>query len=219
MVDIARYVGEELGVSTSFVSGTPGDIVRLADDGRLDMAFALEPITAAWLKEHVTSNPYFVAHQRLLVGRRSGIGGVSELEGKRVCQSVDPLSEVRVEELATETGPAVDASVPRCIALLRHGRVDAVTASDVRLMPASGPGSGFAIVGDQLSTEGYGIVGAPEGKGWSGYLDARLSSFKSEGGWISSYDRWIPNRVPDPVSEPPRMTSGGAAALFPEAIP
>lgn len=219
MVDLGRFIAAELGVRARFVTGSPAEIVRFADDGRVDMSFALEPITGAWIKEHVTSNPYFVAHQRLLVRSHSSIGGVSQLAGKKVCQAVNPVSEVPIEDLRAGAGPVVDASVGRCISLLRRGRVAAVTASDVKLMPASSPGSGLAIVGDDLSTEGYGMVGAPKGKGWAGYLDGRLSSFKSQGEWMASYDRWIADRVPDPVSEAPHMTSEGAAALFPEAIP
>jgi ABC-type amino acid transport substrate-binding protein len=219
MVDTGRYVAESLGVRPVFVRGSAGEIVKLADQGGVDMSFALEPITAAWLAEHVTSNPYFIAHQRLLVRRSSAIRGVADLSGKSVCQAVDPLTEVSIKDLRVGAGKVRNATARRCIAFLRRGKVDAVTASDVKLMVASSPGTGLVIVGDQLSTEGYGIVGAPEGKGWSGYLDATLSSFKSSGEWLSSYDRWIADRVPDPLTETPHMTAEEAAALFPEAVP
>ncbi len=219
MVDLARFIADSLGVKPVFVVGPSGKLVKMADRGQLDMTFSTSPITQLFTHDNPTTNPYFVAHQQLLVAAGSGLEQVSDLGDKRLCASLDPVTEVAAGELGVTPSRVIEASPARCIALLRKGKVDAVTASNVKLLPGAVDDPRLKITGDQLSTEGYGIVGAPEGKGWIAYLDREIVGFKAFGSWIESYDKWIADYVPRPLTQAPKMAVEDAAALFPEATP
>jgi glutamate transport system substrate-binding protein len=215
-VELARLLADSLGVEAEFVVATPDEMERMLDDEAIDVAFPLAPITEAKVRAHAYADPYWTGHQRVLVPEGSGIGGVDDLSGKTVCSVVDVVTGVPVEELNPNVGGTVVAGDPMgCSEPMRSGQVDAVIGPDLLLIAhIEALGGAYTIVGDQLTTEGYGpLVGVGLG-GFTAFIDAVFAEADREGVWRDHYDRWI-GPLTGVSMEFPRMTTEDAAALFP----
>jgi polar amino acid transport system substrate-binding protein len=110
-VEMGGWLADGLGVDAEFVSGTTDELATMVSDNEVDVAFPLTPITGAALDEHLFSDPYFVAHQRLLVPESSAIGGVEDLSGHSVCEVLDPTS-VEVAQLNPDVADTRRVSEP-----------------------------------------------------------------------------------------------------------
>lgn len=133
-VEMGRWLADGLGVDIEFVPATTAELATMVSDHNVDVAFPLTPITEPALDEHLFSDPYFVAHQRLLVPASSPIGGVEDLSGRTVCEFIDETG-VEVAELNPEVSDTIRAGEPmECLERLEGGRVDAVSAPDIVLI-------------------------------------------------------------------------------------
>jgi glutamate transport system substrate-binding protein len=215
-VDLARLVADSLGVEPEFVAATPAEMEVMLDDEAIDVGFPLAPITEAKVRAHAYADPYWAGHQRVLVPEGSNIDAVEDLSGRSVCSIVDEITGVPVEELNPEIGGTVVAADPMgCVEPMRSGEVDAVVGPDLLLVAhIEALGGGYEIVGDQLTTEGYGpVVGVGLG-GFTAFIDSVFAEADREGVWRDHYDRWIAP-LTGVEMEFPRMTTEDAAALFP----
>lgn len=220
LVDHARDVAAALGVEAEFEVGSAevlGDLVR-APDPALDVVFPLIPITEEVARHNAVTDPYWVGHQRLLVEAGSAIEGIDDLAGRRVC-ALRARSEVKLQ-LGFEGGQ-VAAGDGRC-GRLANGGVDALTGLDVdlaelaqRLAPAPGA---FLIVGEQISTMGYGGLVRDDLPGLADYVGTQLAEAKAEGRWMNWYHRWLGRFFASPPDAPPDMTAEEAAALYPTEL-
>jgi ABC-type amino acid transport substrate-binding protein len=75
-------------------------------------------------------------------------------------------------------------------------------------------GRGYDIVGDELTTEGYGPVVRAGRGGFASFVDSVFAEADREGVWRASYDEWIGPLI-GVAMEFPRMTAEEAAALYP----
>jgi polar amino acid transport system substrate-binding protein len=220
-VDLGALVADALGVDAEFVS-TPSSMGPVAAQREADLVFTARALTEEAVRAHTYTNPYLLVHQRLLVRSTSGIGSVEDLDGKKVCASIDPRTEVPLEQLNSDI-ELVAAGAPReCGDLLRRRQVQALAAADVVLMGTlqslSGTGRGadaFHIVGNQLTTEGYAaLVGEGTG-GFGSFVDAVFESAEEDGTWSRLYEKWMGPYTGGDVPEPPDLSLEEAAALFP----
>jgi ABC-type amino acid transport substrate-binding protein len=212
-LEFARDLGDSLGVETDFVATT--DPIQLVEDDGADVAFPSFAITERVVREAAFSDPYFVAHQRILVKGGVNIDAVDDLTGRKVCSFIDPVTEVALDELNPDIQLQSETSFEDCEEAIRKGHVDAVTAADVFLMSVIHEDDSFAMTGDELATEGFGAVVEDGAASWRLYVDNVLWEAKDEGRWSRWYDEWIAPYTDEPDSEPPKMTLEEAAALFP----
>jgi polar amino acid transport system substrate-binding protein len=210
-VSLGRLLARTLGVRAEFVVAPSPRLLELIDSAEVDVAFPDVPLTEEEVRAHSFTNPYLVTHQRLLVPRTSPLDGLHDLGGRTVCAAINEATQVSPRRLEPSVA-VVRAAINACAARLRRGEVDAVTGGDVflewvrrRLRPGSA-----RIVGDQLSTEGYGAAVAPGG-GWLPFVNAVFAASEEDGTWAAAYERWIGKRP----GEPPELTAEEAAALFP----
>lgn len=187
------------------------------DPSKVDVVFPLIPITEEIVKQKTFAytNPYFVGRQRLLVPQGSAVRSVGDLKGKTVCQVIDLETGVDLLEV-TEDVEVVVPPAGSCVPSLKKGKADAATASDAVLagwLHALGPG--YQVVGDGLSTVGYGAVLQAGASSWREFVNAQIAEFKSEGRWLEAYEKWITPTLGPPPPEPPTMSVEEAAALYP----
>jgi ABC-type amino acid transport substrate-binding protein len=215
-VEMGRWLADGLGVDVEFVSGTTAELATMVSDHDVDVAFPLTPITEPALDEHLFSDPYFVAHQRLLVPASSSIAGVDDLSGQTVCEFIDE-SGVEVAELNPEVSDTIRAGEPmECLGQLEAGRVDAVSAPDIVLITlVARSEEDLEMVGDHLSTAGYGAMVRRNPLGLNTYIDSVFAEADQEGRWSELYAELIGPFSGDPEAEPPALTFEQAAAINP----
>jgi polar amino acid transport system substrate-binding protein len=214
-VEMGRWLAEGLGVDAEFVAGTTDELATMVSDDEVDVAFPMTPITEAALDEHLFSDPYFVAHQRLLVPESSAIGGVEDLSGQTVCEVPDPTG-VEVAGLNPDVADSMRADPVDCLQELEAGRVDAISAADIVLIPlVARSGEPLEMVGDDLTTAGYGAMAGRDPLGLDSYIDSVFAEADQEGRWAELYAEWIGPYADDPEAEPPAMTFEEAAAINP----
>jgi polar amino acid transport system substrate-binding protein len=214
-VTLGREVAATLDVRPEFLTDSPGALLDLIDSGKVDIAFPNLPLTEERVRAHSFTAPYLVTHQRLLVPATSEASSFRDLSGGSVCSAINETTQVPPGRLEP-TVRVVSSDPSGCLKLLRTGKVAAVTAAEVYLtwIRSELGGGGARIVGDDLSTEGYGAA-VTTGGGWLPFVDAVLAAAESDGTWARAHERWI---GPSP-DEPPQLSAEEAAALFPSTDP
>jgi polar amino acid transport system substrate-binding protein len=222
---LSQEVADALGVDVEYLFLDEDDQIlpgRPEVTAPVDISFVSVPATEELAKGHPLTHPYWVAHQRVLAPVDSGIEEWPDIEGP-YCSIVDETTGFDL----SDAGPGLDAvegDASGCAQMLKKGDVDAVTAPDIDLMrvwAALGecqqpcePSSDYAIVGDELTTEGYSAllpVGSP---GWTNFVNATWGEAEAEGRWFDYYEEWIaPFGIV--LEEAPDMRIEEAAGLFP----
>lgn len=235
--DLSELVAGSLGVDVTFVTYDSADemldLVDRSDDGRadqslagidrvapyaLDVAFPLVPITERRARTLTFTDPYWVGHQRLLVAKGASVDATSDLAGRSVCAAVDPSTGLDVRRLVPDVGPLTIQLEPvHCLDPKGGITSDAVTASDLFLVNMMAESRRpVAIVGEQLSTEGYGAVVERGADAFADFVNDVWAEAKDEGVWQELYDKWFGRYLGnDALDEPIDMTVEEAAALFP----
>jgi polar amino acid transport system substrate-binding protein len=212
-VDLGRLVADTLGIEAEVVTSPSATLMRRMDEGGIDLAFPILPLTENAVRAHPFSTPYLLSHERLLVPEQSAASSLEDLGGGTVCAAIDPRTQVSPELL--EPSLRVIASDPQgCMDEMRAGRVAGVVAGDVWLRWLQAKlrdRAATKIVGDELSTEGYGAVLA-EGQGWLPFVNSVLTEAEEDGTWARIYERWV-----GPAPPPPDLTAEEAAALWPSS--
>ncbi len=214
-VEVGRWIAEGLGVEASFVMAPEDDVVGMVADGRADIAFPSAPITSAVLREITFSNPYYLGHQRLLVAQGSPVRDVYDLAGEKVC-SVPAPTEVPLDSIVPTVEVVEAVTAGDCARSVKRGEVAAGTASDLALMGVVSKTEGLEITGDQLNTQGYGVVLASGASSAADFVDRLLAQARAEDLYLDWYARWVGPYIADPLPDAPKLSAEEAATLFPE---
>lgn len=226
---LGELVAGALDVETEVVPLPAEELLRAPQEGRVDISFPLLTMTEKLVRRFAFTDPVYIAHQRLLVDARSDIRGVEDLSG-RVCQFItrevhridktttvlSPIG-VNVKELNPRIVVVEPPETEGCIEDLLEGRVEAISAADWLLYPAISEHDELGIVGDDLTTEGYGAVVEPGASAWVDLVNGVFSEAGAEGDWQHIYDATFGPLVPEEVTYPD-MTGEEAAALYPSDI-
>lgn len=213
--DLARIVGDALGVETRFVRLPRSEMVTAPEDQQVDISFPLVTITEKLVRKHIFTDPFYIAHQRLMVPKDSSIQDVSDIEGL-VCQFVDLRTGVGLAALEPDAHPIL-MDPEECASELGSAELQAISASDWLLFPLLVEHDDVKIVGDDLTTEGYGAVIEPGASAWQDFVNGVFAEADAEGDWQAFYDESFGPYVDEPVTYPD-MTVEEAAALFPRDV-
>jgi polar amino acid transport system substrate-binding protein len=214
--EIGREVADSLGVEADFVVGPPDALLRMIDEGDLDVAFPLDPVTEAAVRKHAYSDPWWVGHQRLLVTDER-IQALGDLAGVAVCDAPDPATGIPIADLVPEVGGVVSVDDARgCRTPLRRGRAQAASGPDVLLLSLLPDVAGSRIIGEQQTTAGYGVVMSKDSVGLNVFVDLVLREIDSEGRWERWYEKYVAPVTGEPSPGIPTMTIEEAAALYPK---
>jgi polar amino acid transport system substrate-binding protein len=210
--DLAAEVADTLGVDAEFTVASSDSLLQMVEDGTVDLAFPVTPVVEKLVRTRGVSDPYFMAHQRLLVPADSGIRSLEDVDGP-ICVAGDPETTLSPQALGVEGMVAYD--VTGCPPP-STGDTPAISGLDIELVGAAYEALDTKIVGDELTTAGISMIVEKGASGWLGFVDNVLGEFKSEGLWLESYNESIeeylgPQRAPE-------ITVEEAAALFPREI-
>lgn len=213
-IDIARAVAEHLGFDTVRfeVVNTQSREYRLST-GQVDLIVASYSITQERKESVDFAGPYYVAGQDFLVPARStGVSGVADLDGRKVCTVQGSTPEARLRTGYPRILLEPRASYGLCVDDLLAGRVDAVSTDDVILAGyrAQHPAQ-LRLLGAPFGSEQYG-VGLRRGE--SALRGAVCDAIREEiasGHWKSSYTHYLKPLAPKELADqlPPDQTECG----------
>jgi ABC-type amino acid transport substrate-binding protein len=202
---IAREVGVAL-LRTEARQVTPADRIEQVVAGRIDLECGATSNTAQRREQVAFSPPIFVAGTRLLVRRGSPVHSVRDLKGRQVAVVRATTNEAAMRQLASTGGRSFTLAVADDYALalakLGSGEVDALAADDVLiagLLAEQKLRGQYAMVGELLSYESYGIMFAKDDAPLAEVIDQtfhRLATTR-EIRWI--YDKWFLRSLPSGV--------------------
>src|ERR687895_922974 len=78
-VDLGKAIAEKLGVEPNFVEAISDNRIPFIQDGTVDLVLSTMTINAERAAEIGFTDPYFIAHGRILVPQDSDIQGVDDL--------------------------------------------------------------------------------------------------------------------------------------------
>ena len=229
---LGQEVADSLGVDLELIGAPNEELIPLVDAGQVDLVFPAVSITEQRVRQdsdkHLFLDPYLVAHQRLLVKGNAVPSDFAtrDLAGESVCALVDPDTDIDISDIE----PSIDLQgtiVPdECASLLARDEVAAVTGSDVVLLgigtslcgAEACEGGSAVLVGEQISTFGYGPVIEGRASSWKDYVENVLEEAQQEGRWQALYEKYLTGLSNGEVLEPPGMTVEEAAALFPKEL-
>ena len=218
--ELGRRIAETLDVEARFITGTSDQLLDLPQEGTADIVFPAVTITEELVdSKYQFSDPYFISHQRLLAPSQGFriIDSVEQLEGETVCAIGSEETQVSFDTF--EHGiEVVNAEPLQCLHFLERADVAAITGPDFLLAGLRlGNEEEFAIVGDQLTTEGIGAVIERGASGWVDFVNAVFEEAEEDGLWASAFRDSIGQGL-EVAAEPPEITAEEAAALYPSGV-
>ncbi len=203
--DIAREIGVA-SLRTEYRRVTPADRIDQVADGRVDLECGASTNTAERRTRVAFSPLTFVSGTRLLVRRGGPVHSLRDLAGRRVVVVRGTTNADVMRQLAARTAPAFNVldvdDHAQALARLADGQAEAMAADDILIiayLAEHGLQRQYAVVGDLLSYEPYGIMFARDDAPLAAVVDAtfRRLAVTREIRWI--YDKWFTRRLPSGV--------------------
>jgi polar amino acid transport system substrate-binding protein len=149
------------------------------------------------------SSEYFAAGQRVLVKRDSGVASIDELAaaGAKVCV---PGGSTNLEQLQKPQYRGVQivekTDITDCLVAFQQGDVEAITADDTVLVGFAAQDPYAVVVGDQFTSEPYGIGVNKDQVDLVRFVNAVLEEVRASGRWRQLYATWVDaeNRIDPP---------------------
>jgi ABC-type amino acid transport substrate-binding protein len=218
--EIASEVASALEVSATYVPASGEEALELVKEGEVDLAFPIAGITETLARQNNLSDPYWVAHKRLLVPTASEVASARDLEGSSgpaVCQFEEDRTRTDISEIFPDIQSSDVSDFRQCADQLEGGGV-AATAPDIYLMVLADELSGYEIRGEQLSTAGYAAALPIEATDMATFVNTVLTDVKSEGRWLSYYEEWLAPVANIEGANAPDLGLEEAATLWPRDL-
>jgi ABC-type amino acid transport substrate-binding protein len=214
-VDLGKAIAAELGVRPKFIEAVSDNRIPFLKDGTADLILSTMTINRERNKEIDFSEPYYIAHGRILVPKGSTIKTVDDLAGKRVCTALGSTYADTLKEKAPNAELKLVDSYSECLELIQDKAVDAISTDDVILAGMIIQDKNLELVGPELTTEPYG-AGLKKGDAkFQAFVDDVVSKYKSDGSWARSYEKWV-GRYTGQKQDPPTLTLAQALKEAPK---
>ncbi|MFC6013478.1 glutamate ABC transporter substrate-binding protein [Nocardia lasii] len=205
--DIAREIARDLLGNPDLIeyrSLASEEREQALQDRTVDLVAKTMTITCERRQRVSFSTVYLRADQRVLAVKGSGITGLADLAGKRVCvvRGTTSLDHIRREQPA-----ATILTVPTwadCLVVLQQRQVDAVSTDDSILAGLAAQDPYTEVVGGSISPEPYGI-GIPKGDDdLVRFVNATLDRIRNDGTWTRVHRRWLASLGETPSPPTPK---------------
>ncbi|KIQ11039.1 glutamate ABC transporter substrate-binding protein [Rhodococcus sp. MEB064] len=200
-VDIAREVARDLvGDPEKLEYRILSSAERLdaLANGDVDIVVKTMTITCARRERVTFSTVYYQADQRVLAVKGSGIRGVDDLGGRRVCAAAGTTSLLRIQRLQPSAQITTVPSWADCLVILQQGGVDAVSTDDAILAGLATQDPYLEIVGSSIAAEPYGIGITLGHDDLVQLVNRTLERLRNDGTWNAIYARWLSVLGPSP---------------------
>lgn len=207
--EIADDIADAAGIPMLIVQYrrvTPADRIAQVVDGSIDLECGATTSTAERRRQVAFSPLTFVAGTRLLVKSGSEVRSVRQLGGRKVVAVRGTTNEEAIRHLATTLARGATIVVAddyaQALAMLTAGDADAFAGDDILLtafIAERGLQRQYAVVGELLSYEPYGIMFARDDPALAQAVDAafRRLAASRELRWI--YNKWFLRTLPSGI--------------------
>jgi polar amino acid transport system permease protein/polar amino acid transport system substrate-binding protein len=189
-MDVAKGIAAHLGVEQRMVIKAWDSLVPELQRGSFDMAMNGLEDTPDRRKLVRFSHPYYVYSQQITVRKgTTGIGGLEDLQGKRVAT----LSGTAAEDILRGV-PGIDVRIdPEIIYSYRdleEGKVDAVVLDTPIAAAYAAPNPKLANVGETFGEGNYVIAFRQDDQSLQQAVDEALDAMKGNGELAAIYTKW-----------------------------
>jgi polar amino acid transport system substrate-binding protein len=167
----------------------------------VDIVVRTMTINCARWKQVAFSTEYFTAGQRILVNKASGIHGIEQLGGRKVCAAAGSTS---LANLAASAAKPSLVSVPDwtdCLVMLQQNQVAAVSTDNSILAGLAAQDPNTEVRGKPFSDEPYGIGVKLGSTDLVRFVNGVLERMRADGTWTRLYNKWL--SALGPASPPP----------------
>ena len=212
-VDLARELGQRLGIEVQFIANLPYDGLydALAVD-RVDVVISALVVNPTQMTDFAYSTPYFDAGQVLVVhDGETGIGGMPDLGGRTLAAEFGTQGDLEArkwarrlagltvvhyqtaaEELAAvEVGEADAALVDHVSALAAGARAPARKGILPDALQESGDGKALIIVRTPVVEEPYAVAARRESRHLLQAIDDALAEMEADGTMDNLKMEWL----------------------------
>jgi polar amino acid transport system substrate-binding protein len=171
--------------------------------GDVDIVVRTMSITCDRLKDVNFSAVYYEAKQQVLVKKNSGVSGIDQLGGKRVCATKSSTSLSNIAGSAAKPIPVSVSDWTDCLVMLQQGQVEAVSTDDVILAGMAAQDRYTEVVGAPMANEPYGMAIPKQNEDFVRFVNGVLEQVRANGTWKVSYEHWLDGLIPGPPPSPP----------------
>jgi glutamate transport system substrate-binding protein len=205
----------DAGSKIEFIETTSPNRELFIENGTVDIVVATYTINDARKQRIDFAGPYYVAHQDIMVkAEDDSIKSVADLAGKRVCSVRNSTPAKRIRDMVPDADLQEFDTYTLCKEELLNGRTDAVTTDDAILLGfASENPTALKVVGNQFSTEPYGIGLKRGDDEFRKFVNDTLDQSYANGQWTAAFDSTLGKSGVKAPTPPPvdRYTSAGPA--------
>ena len=218
VAELALEIVADLGIEANYVPASGEEALELVKEGEVDLAFPILGITEALARQNTLSDPYWIAHKRLLVPATSEVESAADLEGDgEVCQYEEEQTRTDIAEIFSDIQRTDVSDFRLCADELQNGAA-AATAPDIYLMVLADELDDYEIRGEQLSSAGYGAALPEDATDMRSFVNTVLTDLKSEGRWLTYYEEWLAPVAGRTDVSAPDLSLEEAATLWPRDL-
>lgn len=201
-VDLARELGQRLGVEVQFVANLPYDgLYDALAVGQVDVIISALVINPDRMADFAYSTSYFDAGQVLVVREKIGVEGMADLDGGTLAVEFGTRGDVEARKLA---GRLSDLTVvpyqtaAEALAAVAAGMADFALVDHVSALMAVGktPGVsenpwGLVVIGEPVVEEPYAAAVRKESQRLLRAINEALADMKMDGALDTLVGRWL----------------------------
>ena len=193
-IDLMKLLADKLGVKLETKPVTSSTRIPMLTQGDIDIVAATMTHSRERDKTIDFSVTYFLSQQKLLVKKDSGITSIKQLAGKKIGSAKGSTSEQNAKRAQPEAAVISYETYPEAFLALKQGKVEAVTTDDAILLGLrnkdDNPGD-YALVGETISAEPYGLGLAPNDSAFRHAVNVALMEMWTSGEYQKIYDKWF----------------------------
>ncbi len=207
-IDLAREIARRMFGDPDRVDlrvVTAAERETALQEGHVDLVIRTYSITCERKTKVAFSTTYFLAHQRILAVKGSGIRSAADLSGKRVC-AVKGTTSLKVL-FAIDPRPTLYgvSQWTDCLVMLQQGQVDAISTDDVVLSGLEAQDrKNVELVGASIGDEPYGIGAKLANGDLVRFVNGALEQIRQDGTWERLHQTWLSSLGPSPGPPPTR---------------
>jgi ABC-type amino acid transport substrate-binding protein len=192
-VDLARELGQRLGVEVQFVANLPYDgLYDALAVGRVDAVISALVVNPSRMADFAYSAPYFDAGQVLVVREwETGIEGLLDLGGRTLAVEFGTQGDLEARKWARRLSGLVVTPYPTAagaLAAVEAGEADAALVDHVS---AKSGASGLIIVGAPVVEEPYAVAVHRESRYLLRAIDDALAEMEADGTMETLANEWL----------------------------
>ncbi len=215
-VALAIFGGSRADVADriEFVAMPFKDRLPKLQSGEVDLVAHTMTINCSRWQQIAFTSEYFTAGQRVLVLRDSPYTSIDDLAAAdaTICVPAVSTSEQTLIEQYPDLNRVAPVDTGDCLVLLQQGVVDAITSDDTVMAGLAVQDPATVVVGEQFTTEPYGLGAASENVEFIRFVNRVLEDMVDDGRWADLYETWLVPGLTETAPAPPAPLYGRPAS-------